>query len=76
MGLKYSYFITSRTTSEVSEVGVGGSEGAGSELDSSPKNETQDSTPNTIATGMSFAKVKNVFQCSRSFIIILMCNDV
>lgn len=46
-----------RTTNEVNEVGVGGSEGAGSELSSSPKNETLGSPPNTIATGMSFAKM-------------------
>lgn len=59
MGLKARYFITSRTTNEANEIAVGGNEGAGSELGSSPKNETLGSTPNTISTGMSFAKVKN-----------------
>lgn len=54
MGLKTSSFITSRATNEVSEV----NEGAGSELDTNPKNEMLGSTPNTISTGMSFAKVK------------------
>lgn len=77
MGLNTRYFITSRTTNEVNEVGVVGSEGAGSELGSSPKNETLGSPPNTIATGMSFAKVKDgVVHCSRLFIRVLMHNDV
>lgn len=76
MGLNTRYFTTSRTTNEVNEVGVGGGEGAGSELGSSPKNEMLGSPPHTIATGMSFAKVKDeVAHCSRLFIRLLLHID-
>ncbi|XP_063870536.1 E3 ubiquitin-protein ligase RNF10-like [Scylla paramamosain] len=47
-----------RTTNEVNEGGGGGYEGAGNELSSSPNNEALGSSaPNTITTGMSFAKM-------------------
>lgn len=50
--------LTSRTSNEANE---GGCEGAGSELGSSPNSEVLGSSaPNTISTGMSFAKVKKL----------------
>ena len=52
--------LISRTSNEVIE-GGGGNEGAGSELGSSPNSEVLGSSaPNTIGTGMSFAKVKSL----------------
>lgn len=48
-----------KTTNEVNESGNGGvNEGAGSELSSSPNSEALGSSaPNTVTTGMSFAKM-------------------
>lgn len=44
----------------MNEVAIGECEGAGNDLGTSPKNETLGSPPNTISTGMSFAKVKSI----------------
>lgn len=53
--------LFSRTGNEVNEGGGGVCEGAGNELGSSPSSEVLGSSaPNTINTGMSFAKVKKL----------------